>query len=146
VRYEKITFVLFLNKDQFKLPEEQYQDLKLRIIEKAESMSKRLDPIVEYNDENPIDQDDLVKFYYFNKINLAIKYTPELSKKVLTNEIRHILNIMKRRFDENSSLTEYQMTSSNNWIIGRQSMSKLLFIILSSSYTQEEAESRANYI
>lgn len=40
VRYEKITFVLFLNKDQFKLPEEQYREMKSRVIEKAESMSK----------------------------------------------------------------------------------------------------------
>lgn len=64
----------------------------------------------------------------------------------MTYELRHLLNIMKRRFDENSSLTEYQITSSNNWVIGRQSMSKLLFIVLSSSLTQEEAESRANYI
>ena len=40
VRHEKITFVIFLKKDNFKLPEILFREMYSKIQEKAENMSK----------------------------------------------------------------------------------------------------------
>lgn len=146
LRFEKISFVIFIKEDKYKFSEEVYKNMYEKVEEKCKNMDKKVDPIVEYNDENPLEPEDKVKFFYYNKMNLAIKYTPALSKKVLTNELKHFLNIIKTKFEDNPSMVEYQLSSTSYWILGKQALSRLLVIVLPINLSQADAENRANEI
>lgn len=146
VRFDEMSFILLIDEANFKLPERKFRQLYDLIQEKAKNMIYKLGPIVEYNDENPLEQEEHVKFYYFNQSNLAIKMTPKFSRKLMTNEIRHLMNLIKTKFDDNPCMTEYQITSTDYWVIGKRSLPRVLIIILSPTLTQAEAENEANEI
>ena len=59
-----------------------YQKLNDFLTEKARGLEEKVDPIVEYNDEKPLDPEDTVKLFYFNHANLAIKQTHKFSRKL----------------------------------------------------------------
>ena len=82
-------------------------------------MHSKLDQIVEYNEEKPLDPEENVKLLYYNQSNLAIKQTKKFTNKLLTKEVRHYINVIKNKFTENEHLLEFQVTSSSSWIIGK---------------------------
>ena len=61
--------------------------------------------------------DSNVKFVYFNKSNLAIKYSPSIFHDMLTTEVRHFLNVIKEKFESNSDLEEYKVSFNIRLII-----------------------------
>ena len=115
-QFESLTYILLLKSEEYKMSENSYRDLYQTLHEKSVSIYQSIDAIVEFNDSNPIYEEDRVKFYYYNSINLAIKFTPYFDKNVLSNEIRHHLNIIKEKFDSNDKLNEYQITTTNYWL------------------------------
>jgi hypothetical protein len=116
------------------------------VFSKGKTMNSKVDPIVEYNDEKPLDAEETVRLYYFNQSNLAIKQTKKYTNKVLTNEIRHWVNVIKLKFDDNELLNDLQVTSNNYWISCKRNMPRLVFVILPLSLTQSEAEKQSNDI
>jgi hypothetical protein len=116
------------------------------IFEKGKTMNSKVDPIVEFNDEKPLDAEETVKLFYYNQSNLAIKQTKKYTNKLLNNEIRHWVNIIKAKFDDNELLLDFQVTSSNYWISCKRNMPRLVFVILPVSMAQSEAEKQANEI
>lgn len=137
------TFVMLLKGDNYKYSARVYQQMRDTIISKAINMHKKLDPIVEYNDENPLEEEEAARFLYFNQSNLAIKQSPKYNNKLLTNELRHFSNVIKLKFDNNPILVEYQITSSSYWLIGRNTSSRITIVVLPLSLSQAEAETEA---
>ena len=43
-------------------------------------------------------QDDAVRFFYFNEMNLAVKFSNKLSKDIFTTEFKHHLNYIHKLF------------------------------------------------
>jgi len=145
-KYEKVTYVLLFKGDSYRMPENTYKSLSQNLYEKAICINRKIDPIVEYNDENPVPEEDPVKFFYYNGTNLAIKFTPGLTQHILSNEIKHFLNVIKCKFDDNSKLREYQVTTTNYWLIGKRWLKKILIVVISSSINQDVAEYEADRI
>lgn len=145
-QHERLTYFLFLEEDKYKLSMDTYVKLDKRLREKAINIEKKLDPLVEFNDENPLEQEDYVKFMYYNESNLAIKLTPKFSKKIMTSELCHLLNVIKCKFSDNPLLTQYQITSTSHWLLGVRSLPRILIIILPAKLSQGEAEDEATAI
>ena len=143
---ESFTFVILLEEDKFRLSFEVYEKMRNFIFEKAKNMFKKIDQIVEYNDEKPLDVEDNMKLIYYNESNLAIKQTVKFTKKTLTKEIRHYINVIRDKFHTNKLLREFQLTSTNHWIIGRRSLPRMVIAILPISLSQEQAELEAENI
>jgi hypothetical protein len=143
---EKFHFVLFVKEENFKLSMDVYTKMLDYVFSKGKTMNSKVDPIVEYNDEKPLDAEETVRLYYFNQSNLAIKQTKKYTNKVLTNEIRHWVNVIKLKFDDNELLNDLQVTSNNYWISCKRNMPRLVFVILPLSLTQSEAEKQSDDI
>lgn len=143
---EKFHFVLLVKEENFKLSMDVYTKMLDYIFEKGKTMNSKVDPIVEFNDEKPLEAEETVKLFYYNQSNLAIKQTKKYNNKLLNNEIRHWVNIIKAKFDDNELLLDFQVTSSNYWISCKRNMPRLVFVILPVSIAQSEAEKQANEI
>ncbi len=109
-------------------------------------MFSKLDQIVEFNDEKPLDPEEVVNLCYFNESNLAYKQTQKFTRKILNREMRHYINIITNKFRDNPVLMEYQITTSDYWLIGKNSSPRKIIVILPLTLSQSEAENEAEKI
>lgn len=92
-RFKMITFIYFVNDE--KLEELDYIKLYDNSIQTSEKFLKKIEPVMSFYYDNYIFHDSKVLFYYFNQTNLAIKYSPTITREVLDTEMRHMLNVVK---------------------------------------------------
>lgn len=142
----KFTFWMWVEEEHLKQSLDVYQKLSDFLTDKAKTMEQKVDPIVEYNDEKPLDPEDTVKLIYFNSANLAIKQTHRFTRKLWTSEIRHFINLIKTKFDDNQDLLEYQVTTSSYWVVGKRSLPRIFIVILPLILSQGEAIEQAKAI
>jgi len=126
--------------DDEKLEEHEYTILYEKSKSTAENLVQKINPIINSSYEAYLRNDSRVRFYYFNETNLAVKYSPSVTIDILSSELRHFFNVIKRKFDSNESLEEYKITANSLWIIGVKSLSRLVIILLPVSLSQEKME------
>ncbi|CAI2362839.1 unnamed protein product [Moneuplotes crassus] len=143
---EGFTIAMFITEDKFRLSFEVYEKMGDYIFNKCKSMFEKVDPKVTVKDEQPLDSEEVIKLMYYNESNLAYKQTHRFTKKLLNKELRHYINIIVNKFKENSSMFEYQVTTSHYWVIGKNSLPRIIIVILPLSLSQAEAESEASLI
>lgn len=120
LKFNKMTFVYLL--ENAELEEYEYTLLYERTSTAATNLVKKIDPVIEYYNENYLRNDSGVKFFYFNQANLAVKYSPSIPTGMFNTELRHFLNVIKEKFDENELLEEYKVTTSAFWMVGIKSL------------------------
>jgi hypothetical protein len=138
LKFNKMTFVYFL--ESAELEEYEYTLLYERTNAAASNLVKKIDPVIEYYNENYLRSDSGVKFFYFNEANLAVKYSPSIPIGMFNTELRHFLNIIKEKFNENELLEEYKITTSAFWMIGIKSLWRMIVIMLPLSLSLESME------
>ena len=106
----------------------------------AQSFLKKIDPILEFYNDNYLLNDSKVKFFYFNKSNLAVKYSPSVTKQILNTDLRHFCNIIYEKFESNPDLKEYNVTTTRHWLMGIKSLARFLIIILPASLSLDNAD------
>ena len=136
--FQEMMFVYLL--DDEKLEEHEYTILYEKSKSTAENLVQKINPIINSSYEAYLRNDSRVRFYYFNETNLAVKYSPSVTIDILSSELRHFFNVIKRKFDSNESLEEYKITANSLWIIGVKSLSRLVIILLPVSLSQEKME------
>jgi hypothetical protein len=144
LKFDQMTFV-YLLKDQ-KLEEYEYTVLFERTQTACKNLIKKIEPVIEFYNDNYVRHDSKVKFFYFNETNLAVKYSPSITTDMLTTEMRHFFNVIKEKFASNAYLEEYKITTSRYWLVGVKSLSRLVIIILPVSYEQEKVEEEKVWI
>lgn len=143
-RFKKMTFVYLMKNSE--IEEFDYTLLYERSDNAAQSLVKKVDPILDFYSENYLKHDSMVMFFYYNRTNLAVKYSPSIKNQILTTDLRHLLNIINEKFKENEKLTEYQITSHKYWLIGVKSLDRLLVIMLPVSLSQYNADAEKDRI
>jgi len=106
----------------------------------ADTLSKKIQPVLDYYNDNYLRFDSKVKFFYFNKSNLAVKFSPSITKDMLNTDLRHFLNVINEKFATNPRLEEFKITTTKYWLVGIKSLSRLLIIMLPVSLAQDKVE------
>mmetsp|Transcript_20031 Transcript_20031/g.14737 ORF Transcript_20031/g.14737 Transcript_20031/m.14737 type:complete len:114 (-) Transcript_20031:30-371(-) len=91
-------------------------------------------------------KDDPIKFFYFNKMNLAIKFSNMLTKEVLNLDLILLLNQMHDAFLEDSELQEQHMNNSFYWMVGINSMGREIYLIFPPNYGSNKVEAEKKKI
>lgn len=136
--FKHMTFVYLLENDD--LEEHEYSVMYERTKSAAEHLTNKIEPVVSFYNENHVRNNSRVKFFYFNSTNLAVKFSPSVSVDMLTTELRHFLNVIKEKFDNNQELKEYKMTVSDFWMIGVKSLTRLVILLIPASFSYSKME------
>lgn len=83
---------------------------------------------------------DPLRFFYFSRMNLAIKFNNLTTKDMLTVDLRLILNQMHEQFNDNPDCQELQTNTSFYWIVGINSLGREIFLIFPPNYTNAKVE------
>ena len=142
--FRQMTFVYLL--ENHKLEEHEYTLMYERTKVAAETLTKKIEPVLNFYTEDYLRNNSKVKFYYFNETNLAVKYSPSVSIEILTTEMRHFFNLIKEKFDENEELKEYKVTTSDFWMVGVKSLTRLVIILIPASFSYPKMEKEKSRI
>jgi len=140
----KTLFALFL-KLETHLTSEKLRDLNAYLSKQVGILSQQLDSQV----SRPQAQSDTdqVRFFYFSKMNLAIKIDGLLSKDVLTLDLKHILNQMHQQFQEDpENCLEQTMNTGFYWVAGINSLGREVYLIFPPNYSSSRVEQEKSKI
>jgi hypothetical protein len=102
-------------------------------------LSQLLDEVLSKPISIPQDPDPL-RFFYFSRMNLALKFNNLSAKDMLTVDLRLILNQMHEQFKECPDCLEQQTNTSLFWIVGVNSLGREIYFIFPPNYTNAKVE------
>ena len=91
-------------------------------------------------------QEDPLRFFYFSRMNLAIKLSNLSSKDVFSNDLKLILCQLHQQFVEDPECLEQQMNTSYFWIVGINSLGREIYLIFPPNYSNAKVEQEKNKI
>ncbi len=95
----------------------------------------------------PSPESESVRFFYFSKMNLALKISNLISKDVLTLDLKHILNQMHNQFQEDQeNCVEQCMNTAYYWVVGINSLGREIYLVFPPNYTSIKVETEKQKI
>ena len=91
-------------------------------------------------------QEDPLRFFYFSRMNLAVKLSNLVSKDVLTVELKLILAQLHQQFLDDPDCLEQQMNTSYFWVVGINSLGREIYFIFPPNYSNAKVEQEKNKI
>lgn len=89
----------------------------------------------------PAADSEPVRFFYFSKMNLALKISNLASKDVLTLDLKHVLNQMHAQFrDDPENCLEQVTNTAFFWVVGVNTLGREIYLVFPPNYSSVKVE------
>lgn len=89
----------------------------------------------------PAADSEPVRFFYFSKMNLALKISNLASKDVLTLDLKHVLNQMHGQFRQDPENCLEQVTNTAFfWVVGVNTLGREIYLVFPPNYSSVKVE------
>jgi hypothetical protein len=85
-------------------------------------------------------KEDPIRFLYYNRLNLALKFSNLMTKDVFTPELILTVNQMHESFECDPECVEQHMNNSFYWIVGISSLGREIYMIFPPNYTSAKVD------
>ena len=85
-------------------------------------------------------QQDAIRFFYFSKMNLALKISNLQARDVLTLELKLILNQIHGQFESDPDCLEIQLNNAYYWVVGVNSLGREIYLVFPPNYTSSKVD------
>jgi hypothetical protein len=85
-------------------------------------------------------KEDPIRFLYYNRLNMAVKFSNLVSKEVFTPELILTVNQMHEAFDSDPECVEQHMNNSFYWVVGLSSLGREIYLIFPPNYTSAKVD------
>lgn len=87
-----------------------------------------------------LQKEDPIRFLYYNKMNMAVKFSNLVSKEVFTPELILTVNQMHEAFESDEECVEQHMNNSFYWVVGISSLGREIYMIFPPNYTSAKVD------
>lgn len=87
-----------------------------------------------------VSSNDQLRFFYFSKMNLAVKFSNKMTKGIFNYELKTLVNQMHNEFVGNTDVIEQVQNTPMYWLIGISSLGREIYLIFPPSYTPNKVE------
>jgi len=85
-------------------------------------------------------KEDPIRFLYYNRLNLALKFSNMITKDVFTPELILTVNQMHEAFECDPECVEQHMNNSFYWVVGISSLGREIYMVFPPNYTSAKVD------
>lgn len=87
-----------------------------------------------------LSKEDPIRFLYYNRMNMAVKFSNIVSKEVFTPDLILTVNQMHEAFESDPECVEQHMNNSFFWVVGLSSLGREIYLIFPPNYNSAKVD------